>query len=110
MMLAALAWLVGSGPALASGPEIWSALYNARLIESADRDQRAASDVYEAVLEHLEAEDPLRGELLYALGRARLDAGDRAGARAALVQAASPNNPPQAREPAEALLARLELD
>lgn len=69
-LLAALA-----APALASGPEVWAALYNGRLMASADRDQAAAIAVYETLLADLPDGDPLRAELSYWLGMAQLDAG-----------------------------------
>lgn len=88
---AALAALLalGAGRARAAGPEVWAALQDARLAEAADRDASAAIAIYETVLHHLPAEDPLRGELLLHLARARFDEGDHAGARAALVEASS---------------------
>lgn len=73
-------------PGLAAGPEVWAALQDARLAEAADRDPGAAIAIYETVLNHLPAEDPLRGELLLQLARARFDEGDIPGARAALVE------------------------
>ena len=74
MSLALLLW---SAAALGAGPEVWSSLYNGRLIDSIDRDQSAAIAAYEAVLEHLPEDDPQRGAVLYWLGRAQPDAGAR---------------------------------
>lgn len=70
-----------------AGPEVWSALHDARLAESADRDPAAAIAIYETVLHHLPADDLLRGELLLQLARARFDEGDLEGSRAALIEA-----------------------
>jgi tetratricopeptide (TPR) repeat protein len=87
-----------TSPAQADSPEEWAALYNARLMASADRDPAAAIAVYDAVLQHLADDDPLRGELLYWRGRARLEEGDRDVAIADLRQAADePRSGPQAR-------------
>lgn len=77
------------GGAGAAGPEVWAALQDARLAEAADRDAGAAIAIYETVLHHLPAEDPLRGELLLQLAQARFDEGDLPGARAALVEASA---------------------
>ncbi len=68
----------------AAGPEVWAALYNGRLIASVDRDPAAAVAVYEALLTHLPNDDPLRGEILYWLGRGRFELGDTDGAVSAL--------------------------
>lgn len=78
--------LAGSS-ARAAGPEVWFALHDARLAESADRDLTAAVGIYETLLTHLPPGDPLQGELLLNLARARFDEGDLDGSRAALVQA-----------------------
>lgn len=69
-LLAALA-----APAWGSGPEVWAALYNGRLMASADRDQAAAIAVYETLLADLSDGDPLRAELSLWLGLAQLDDG-----------------------------------
>ncbi len=69
-LLAALA-----APAWGSGPEVWAALYNGRLMASADRDQVAAIAVYETLLADLSDGDPLRAELSLWLGLAQLDDG-----------------------------------
>ena len=74
--LAAWIALCGAGVALASGPEDWAALHSGRLISSLDRDPAAAVTVYEAVIDHLDENDPLRGDYLYWLGRAWFEAGD----------------------------------
>ena len=90
-MLAAL--LALSGPALASGPAVWAALYNGRLIDAADRDHGAAIAVYETLLEDLGPEDPLRGQLLLSLGRAQRDAGRHEEAWWSLLAAAGQGQP-----------------
>lgn len=85
-------------PALADSPEEWAALYDARLMASADRDPAAAIAVYDAVLQHLADDDPLRGELLYWRGRARLEEGERDAALDDLRSAADDaRSGPQAR-------------
>jgi hypothetical protein len=66
--------------ARAEGPEDWASLYDGRLNQSMDRDPQAAIAVYETLLRGMPDGDPQRGELLYWLGRARLSAGDAAGA------------------------------
>ena len=62
--------------ASAAGPEDWAALHSGRLFSSLDRDPAAAVAVYEAVIDHLDEDDPLRGDFLYWLGRAWLETGD----------------------------------
>lgn len=86
-LLAAL--LLAVLPARAGGPEVWNAMYDARLLESVDRDPGAAQDSYETLLQHLAVDDELRGQLLVDLARARFDLGEVEGARAALVEAAA---------------------
>jgi len=83
----ALLQALGGGAARAAGPEVWFALHDARLAESADRDLTAAVGIYETLLTHLSPGDSFQGELLLNLARARFDAGDLEGSRAALVQA-----------------------
>jgi len=70
--------------ALASGPEDWAALHSGKLMHALDRDATAAISVYEAVIEHLDDDDPLRADYLYWLGRAWFEAGDPTKARATL--------------------------
>jgi len=74
-------------PVHAVGPEVWAALNDGRLVDAADRDSTQAIAIYEAILEHLPTDDPIHGEILYWLGRARYDAGDTEGAREALEEA-----------------------
>lgn len=105
-MLAAL--LALSGPALASGPEVWAALYNGRLIDAADRDHGAAIAVYETLLEDLGPEDPLRGQLLLSLGRAQRDAGRHEEAWWSLLAAAGQGQP-AVRADARRVLAAMQL-
>lgn len=78
---------LGAGDAAAAGPEVWAALHDARLAESADRDAAAAVAVYETLLHHLPAGDTLEAELLLQLARARFDDGDVEAAREALARA-----------------------
>lgn len=94
------------GQARADGPEEWAALYNGRLAGAVDRDPVQAVSVYDAVLAYLDEDDPLRGELRYWRGRARLDLGQRKGAIEDLHAAAE-----DARVGAEArtFLGRMEL-
>ncbi len=73
--------------ATAAGPEVWGAMHDARLSESADRDAAAALAIFETLIDHLSEDDPLRGEMLVDLARARFDEGDLEGARRALVLA-----------------------
>jgi hypothetical protein len=68
--------VLGSGSAVASGPEDWAALHSGRLMAALDRDATAAISVYEAVIEHLDPDDPLRADYLYWLGRAWFEAGE----------------------------------
>ena len=82
-----LGLLLAVGPAFAGGPEVWAALYDARLAASVDRDPAAAVAVYETVIEHLPEEDPIGGEMAYWLGRARHSEGRIAEASEALRQA-----------------------
>lgn len=68
----------------ASGPEDWAALHSGRLIHALDRDAPAAISVYEAVMQHLDEDDPLRADYLYWLGRAWFDNGNHQRASTAL--------------------------
>ena len=72
------------GVAQAATPEVWAGLHDGRLVASIDRDAGAAVAIYESLLRDLGDDDSLRAELLYWLGRARFNAGDVGGARAAL--------------------------
>lgn len=82
----------------AAGPEAWASLQTGRALQAVDRDPMAAASVYEALLDNLADDDPLRGEVLYWLGRARFDAGDPVRARSALLRAAThPKVRPRAR-------------
>lgn len=56
-------------------PEEWASLQTARLSSSLDRDPGAAIAVYEALLEHQDATEPGRGEVLYWLARALAEDG-----------------------------------
>lgn len=78
-----LAW---GAVATASGPEDWAALHSGRLFSSLDRDPTAAVTVYEAVIDHFDDDDPLRGDYLYWLGRAWLETGDGVQATQTLQQ------------------------
>ncbi len=73
-------WLWASilmGTAWASGPEDWAALHSGRLSSSLDREPAAARAIYEAVVEQIDDDDPLRGECVYWLGRAAFESGKR---------------------------------
>jgi len=85
LLAAAAAWGLS---ARADSPEEWAALYNGRLVDAVDRDPAQAIPVYDAVLAYLDADDPLRGELLYWRGRARFDLGRRDAAVEDLMEAA----------------------
>jgi hypothetical protein len=73
----------------AGPPEAWASLHDARLSQSLDQDPAAAIAIYEAMLSHTPTHDPMRGELLYWLGRARWSAGDAPGAQKTLQSAAA---------------------
>lgn len=91
-------------PAAATGPEAWASLYDGRLSQSMDRDTGAAIAIYETLLSGMPEGDPLRGDVLYWLGRARLASGDAAGAMETLGSAKSVWS---SRSRARALLGRL---
>ena len=80
--------LLGLGAALASGPEVWAALHDARLASAADRDSAAAIAIYETVLEFLADDDPIRGQMTYWLARERALEGEQEAAIDLLAQAA----------------------
>lgn len=103
-LLALCALLALASPARAGGPEIWAALNDARLAEAEDRDPGAAIAIYETVLHHLPDDDPLYGELLLQLARARFDQDDLVGARKALTDA---SEDPQVGARARAWLVQL---
>lgn len=107
-MTALLLALACLGGARAEEPEVWSALFTGRLLASADADHSAAAAAYQAVLEHLPADDAQRGVLSYWLGRSLLDAGEPQKAWTVLVEAASTDDS-QVREGARKLLAGLQL-
>jgi hypothetical protein len=67
-------------PAMAEGPEAWASLHDGLLNQSMDREPYAAIASYEALLSGTPEGDPMRGDLLYWLGRARLASGDATGA------------------------------
>lgn len=67
-------------PAMAEGPEAWASLHDGLLNQAMDREPFAAIASYEALLSGTPEGDPMRGDLLYWLGRARLASGDAAGA------------------------------
>ncbi|RME24617.1 MAG: tetratricopeptide repeat protein [Deltaproteobacteria bacterium] len=82
-------WGAALAGAAQAGPEVWSAMYDARLAESVDRDAAAAQVIYETLLDHLAADDPAEGALQLDLARVRFDEGDVDGARVVLMQAAN---------------------
>ena len=84
-MLAGL--VLATAGALASGPEMWASLYDARLAAAMDRDPSAAIDIYETGLAFLPDDDPIRGELSYWLARERFMQGQPELAREALLDA-----------------------
>ena len=90
-----------------ASPEAWASMQTGRAMLAVDRDPMAAASVYEALLDNLADDDPLRGEVLYWLGRARFDAADPVRARTALLRAAAH---PQARERARAYLGWMALE
>ncbi len=91
-------------PAFAEGPEAWASLHDGRLSQSMDRGPSAAIAIYETLLSGMPDGDPMRGEVLYWLGRARLASGDSAGAMETLGSAKSVWS---SRSRARALLGRL---
>jgi len=96
--------LTGAG-ALASGPEMWASLYDARLAASMDRDPSAAIDIYETGLAFLPDDDPIRGEVSYWLARERVMQGQPERARAALLEA---TNHPGSHDHARSFIAELD--
>ena len=105
-LLAALLLLLSASPAWSAEAEVWAAMHNGRLASAFDRDPLQSIAIYEAVLEHLPRRDPQRGELLLALGRAHMDAGNPEAARAVLTEAATL---PTARDEAATLLKLLDV-
>jgi hypothetical protein len=99
-----LIWVAILGVASAGGPEVWASQYDGRLSQAMDRDPKAAISIYETLLGGMPEEDPLRGEVLYWLGRSRWSAGDAAGAMETLTTASTY---PRSRALAHALLGRL---
>lgn len=96
--------LLIAGLAQAEGPEAWASLHDGLLNQSMDRDPFAAIDSYEALLSGTPEGNPMRGDLLYWLGRARLASGDAAGAMETLSAA---NQVWSSRARSRALLGRL---
>lgn len=82
-------WLLLSTVGQAVTPEEWAGLYNGRLSAAHEQDPEQAITIYETILSKLSATDPLRGDLLYWLGRAHYDAGNHDAARAALLGASA---------------------
>jgi hypothetical protein len=93
------------GTATAGGPEIWASQYDGRLSQAMDRNPTAAISIYETILGGMPEADPLRGEVLYWLGRARWSFGDAEGAMETLKTAETHN--PSNKGQATALLGRL---
>ena len=89
--------LLSARPAAALTPEAWASLQTARLSSSLDGDPAAAVVVYEALLEHQQADEPGRGQILYWLARALAEAGRDAEAVRIMEQAA---RLPESREAA----------
>lgn len=85
---AAAVCLAAAGPASALTPEAWANLQTARLSSSLDGDPGAAIAIYEALLEHQQADEPGRGQVLYWLARAHAEAGRDAEADRIMEQAA----------------------
>ena len=85
MLPVALLVLASAAPAHASGPEEWAALHSGRLMAALDRDPMAAISVYEAVIEHLDADDPLLADYMFWLGRAWFEADHPEEATASLL-------------------------
>jgi len=90
--------------AWAEGPEVWASQYDARLSQAMDRDPTAAISIYETLLAGMSETDPMRGEMLYWLGRARWSSGDAAGAMETLTTAGTY---PSSTDKAKAMLGRL---
>lgn len=91
--------------AFAGETSSWDAIWESRLADALDGTPEAAASIAEEGLGNASETDPLRGELLYALGRFRADLGDARGARGALGAAVGARAGPAAR----ALAERLEL-
>lgn len=103
LLLGGAVWLAP----MHAGSEDWAALHSGRLMHALDRDATAAISVYEAVVDHLDPDDPLRADYLYWLGRAWFETGDAAKARDTLSKVDSRAAVSVA---AGALYGRLDLD
>lgn len=66
----------------------WDQLHDAQLVHAADGTPEVAARFYEELLGNLDAKNPLRSEVYYWLGRARLELEDLDGAASALAAAA----------------------
>ncbi len=107
MIPVALLVLASTAPVHASGPEEWAALHSGRLMAALDRDPMAAISVYEAVIEHLDADDPLLADYMFWLGRAWFEADQPQKATASLLAVDSRSS---VSLTARALHRRIELD
>ena len=85
-------WLSCFRGVYAGTSEQWAAIYDGRLTEALDHDGVSSIAIYEAVAAQLPTDDPLYGELMFWLGRARMLGGDSEGARDALGKSADDPN------------------
>ncbi len=85
----------------------WDTLYDTLLLEAADHDVGRALRTYEVLGRTLGADDPVRSEALYWLGRARYEQGEVDGARDALRECVRTGG---MRASCLELLGRLELE
>jgi hypothetical protein len=84
---AAMCWSGSTWAASLAGSDAarhWDQLHDARLVHAADGTPEVAARLYEELLENLGPGDPMRAEVNYWLGRARLELDDLDGAARAL--------------------------
>jgi hypothetical protein len=80
----ALALLLGTAAWAQDNRASWEMLYDSLLLEAAHHDVDQALVTYGQLVKNLGADDPVRSEALYWLGRARYEQGEVDGAREAL--------------------------
>jgi len=80
----ALALLLGTAAQAQDNPASWEILHDSLLLEAAYHDVDGALVIYGQLVKNLGADDPVRSEALYWLGRARYEQGEVDGAREAL--------------------------
>ena len=86
----------------------WDNHHSAQLVEAGDGDLQAAAKAYETLVrEKLASDDPILGQVLFSLGRARYLMGDIDRAREALNEGIRTNT---CHDPCNDLLSQLELE